>query len=153
VELVVLIGLQASGKSSFVRAHLAETHVHVSKDLYRSARRPAKRQAREIAAAFEAGRSVVVDNTNPSAAVRAELIKLGQVYGARIVGYYFQSVLEDCLVRNDARLGDARVPRVALLSTTKKLELPALSEGFDQLSYVTLAESPVDFVVGPWREA
>jgi predicted kinase len=30
-ELVVLIGLPAAGKTSFYRARLAATHVHVSK--------------------------------------------------------------------------------------------------------------------------
>ncbi len=33
MDLVILIGLQASGKSTFVRTRLAETHVHVSKDV------------------------------------------------------------------------------------------------------------------------
>jgi hypothetical protein len=32
VELVIFIGLQASGKTSFYRACFAATHAHVSRD-------------------------------------------------------------------------------------------------------------------------
>jgi len=34
LELVVFTGLQASGKTSFYRHHLADTHAHVSKDAW-----------------------------------------------------------------------------------------------------------------------
>jgi predicted kinase len=51
----------------------------------------ARRQAQLIEAALQAGRSVVVDNTNPTVEERASLIELGKLYGAQILGYYFQS--------------------------------------------------------------
>ena len=39
-ELVIFVGLQASGKSTWYRSHYAVTHEHVSKDLYpRSAKK------------------------------------------------------------------------------------------------------------------
>jgi len=47
-ELVILVGLQASGKSTFYRRHLSGTHVLVSKDLLRNNRRPARRQVQLI---------------------------------------------------------------------------------------------------------
>ena len=40
-ELAILIGLQASGKSTFYRRHLAATHALVSKDRFRNNRNPA----------------------------------------------------------------------------------------------------------------
>lgn len=59
MELAILIGLQASGKTTSYRRHLADTHVHVSKDLFgRSARRGQPRQLRLIAEALAAGRDV-----------------------------------------------------------------------------------------------
>ncbi len=64
-ELIVLIGLQGSGKSTFRAARFDDTHVVVSKDLMRNNRRPAERQAPLIQEALLAHRSVVVDNTNP----------------------------------------------------------------------------------------
>ncbi len=151
MELVLFVGLQGSGKSSFYRQRLAETHVHLSKDLWPHAVRKEARQRRYIAEALAAGRSVVVDNTNPSREVRAPLIALGREYQAHIVGYDFASKLEDCLARNASRVGRARVPDVALRATVKQLQRPRLEEGFDALFHVTLT---VDggFRVEPWRE-
>ena len=63
-ELVIFIGLQASGKTSFYRSRLAQTHVHISKDLMRNNRRPERRQQQLVREALSAGRSLVVD-THP----------------------------------------------------------------------------------------
>jgi len=43
MEIVILVGLQGSGKSSFRRSRFDATHVVVSKDNFRSNRRPARR--------------------------------------------------------------------------------------------------------------
>jgi predicted kinase len=137
-ELVVFIGLQASGKSSFYRARFAGTHDWVSKDRFPNNRNPARRQRQLIEEALAAGRSVVVDNTNPTPADRTELIALARSLGARVVGYYFASRLEDCLERNRQRQGRARVPDVALYATRKRLCLPSLAEGFDRRYSVRL---------------
>ena len=153
MDLVVFMGLQAAGKTSFFRARFALTHVHVSKDRYpRSARNRGARQGREIEAALAGRQSVVVDNTNPTRAERAELVALARRHGARAVGYYFQSVLADCLERNEQRTGRARIPEVGLYSTSKLLELPSLEEGFTKLFYVQLGAGQA-FHVSPWRES
>ena len=137
-ELVIFVGLQASGKSTFFRDRFAATHVHVSKDRFRNNKNPNKRQAQLIEAALQEGKSVVVDNTNPTAEERRPLIELGRRYGAKIVGYYFDSEVRRCLERNRQRTGKARVPDVALYATGKKLVRPAYLEGFDELFYVRI---------------
>jgi len=152
VDVVLLIGLQASGKSTFARAHLVATHAHVSKDFFPSgARNKARRQAREIESALGAGRSVVVDNTNPTRADRAEIIAIARRAGARVHGYYFESRLEACKARNAKREGRSRVPDVALRATARRLERPVREEGFDALFYVR-ASSSGRFDVSPWKE-
>jgi predicted kinase len=151
MELVLFIGLQGSGKSSFQRQRFAETHVLVSKDLWPHARRKEARQRRYISEALAAGRAVVVDNTNPSPEVRAPLIALGRAHGARVVGYYFASDLKLCLERNAQRQGRARVPEVALFATVKQLQRPSRAEGFDALYHVTLTAEG-DFRVEDWKE-
>ncbi len=137
-ELVLFIGLQGAGKSSFYRAHLAGTHDLVSKDRFPNNRNPRRRQRLLIEEALAAGRSVVVDNTNPTVAERAELIALDRSFGARVVGYYFESCLGDCLQRNRQREGKQRVPDIALFVTCKRLCPPTPGEGFDRLSQVRL---------------
>jgi predicted kinase len=133
MELVILVGLQGSGKTTFYRARFAATHAHVSKDNFRSNPRPARRQRSLIAEAFAAGRSVVVDNTNPTVADRAELVELGRTAGAGVVCYYFPPDVDASLRRNALREGKARVPDHAVRITAARLEPPTLNEGFDRL--------------------
>jgi predicted kinase len=152
MELVILIGLQGAGKSSFYRSRFASTHVLVSKDRLRNNRRPARRQRQLIEEALAAGQSVVVDNTNPTVRERAELIELGRRYQARIIGYYFESRLEDCLARNRLRTGKDRVPDVALYTVARKLERPSHAEGFDYLFHVRLAGDLI-FDVREWVDS
>jgi predicted kinase len=146
VELVVLIGLQGSGKSTFYRTFYAATHVWVSKDRLRNNRRPQRRQMQLIEEALQQGRSVVVDNTNPTAEDRAPLIEVARRYGAEVVGFFFESELEDCLERNRRRAGRERVPDRALHITLNRLRPPTPAEGFDRLYRVALAAGG-DFMV------
>src|SRR5262245_31982211 len=103
LEVVILIGFQGAGKSTFRAQRFEGTHALVSKDLWRNNRRPERRQQRLIAAALAAGQSVVVDNTNPSVEERASTIETARSFGARVVGYFFESPLRECVARNEAR--------------------------------------------------
>jgi predicted kinase len=147
LELVVFVGLQASGKTTFFHERFAASHVHVSKDLFRNARKKEERQNRLIEEALSAGRSVVLDNTNPSRSIRATAISIAQRHGARIVAFYFESRVAQSLRRNEGRLGKARVPDVAIRSTASMLELPRWDEGFEEVSHVAIREG--GFVVEP----
>ena len=140
-ELVVFVGLQASGKSTFFRERFAATHAHVSKDLFPNNRNRNRRQGELVSAVLGAGRSVVVDNTNPTVEERGPLIRLGSEFGARIVGYHFESPVRSCLARNARREGKARVPDVAIFATAKRLVPPSRAEGFDELFRVRLNDS------------
>jgi predicted kinase len=154
MELVLFIGLQGSGKSSFYQERFAGSHVLVSKDLWPHARRRDARQQRLISEALAAGRSVVVDNTNPTVEGRAPLITLGKAHGAQVVGYSFASPIEDCLARNARRKGRARVPDVALYATRKVLRWPSPAEGFDALYFVYLTPEGIFRVTdGGWPGA
>lgn len=135
-ELVIFVGLQAAGKSSWYRAHLAATHVHVSKDLMKNVRNRDAKQEALIAESLAAGKSVAVDNTNPTPAVRAPLIALGRTHGARVVACFFESTVRDAVARNRGREGNARVPDVAIFATARKLLPPTLEEGFDEVRMI-----------------
>jgi predicted kinase len=150
--LIIFIGLQASGKSTFFRHHFAETHELVSKDLMRNNKNRSIRQAQLIEQALQRGSSVVVDNTNPTIEERKALIELGKQYDAQIIGYFFESEVQASLERNSLRSGKARVPSVAIYTTIKKLELPVFAEGFHKLFYVRIIGNwAID--VCEWKES
>ncbi|HEU5229717.1 MAG TPA: ATP-binding protein [Ktedonobacteraceae bacterium] len=151
MEVVILIGLQAAGKSTFYQTHFANTHEYVSKDQLRNNRQPARRQQQLIEAALQAGRSVVVDNTNPTREEREPLIRLGHQYGAEIIGYYFEPQVKQSLERNRQRMGKAQVPDIAIFSTLKKLTRPAYAEGFDKLYLVRTGKETI-FEIVDWEE-
>lgn len=136
LELIVFVGVQAAGKSTYYRAHLAATHVHVSKDLMPNTRNRDAKQTAMITQALAAGRSVVVDNTNPTPLVRAPLIALGKTLGARVAAYYFEVPPKVAAARNRLREGKARVPDVVIFVTAKKLVPPSLDEGFDEVRVI-----------------
>jgi predicted kinase len=143
-ELVIFVGLPGSGKSTCYFAHFADSHVHVSKDLLPNARGRDDRQSLQVERALADGRSVVVDNTNPTRDVRAPLIAIGRRHGARIIAYYFECSVRLAIVRNAQRDGKGRVPKVAIFTTQKKLQPPAAEEGFDELHVIKQVERTQD---------
>jgi len=151
LELIMFIGLQASGKSSFFHRHFSASYTHVSKDLLRNNGRPARRQQQLIEEALQARLSVVVDNTNVTLESRAEVIHVGRLYNATVISYYFEPQVSQCLERNRQRTGKARVPDVAIFATLKKLVRPSYQEGFDRLFYVRIADDGA-FEVSDWIE-
>ena len=150
MEIIILIGLQASGKSTFYRTYFADTHKHVSKDLLNSSKNKNKnqKQAERIERAFQEQRSVVVDNTNVTVQDRLSLIDEGRRYDANIIGYYFQLDVLSSRTRNMQRTGKAQVHEKAIFITAHKFEPPSYAEGFDTLYYVRVgkestSENPV----------
>ena len=140
LECIILIGLPGAGKTTFYRRYFAASHVHISKDLWPHASRRDARQLRAIDEALAAGRSVVVDNTNATSAERAAIIGAARARDARIVGYFVDVATRMAIARNAERSDRARVPNVAIFTVAKRLQRPVLTEGFDQLFCVEIAE-------------
>jgi predicted kinase len=140
VELVILTGLQAAGKTTFYRERFAATHVHISKDAWPNARKKEARQRRLVEEHLRAGRSVVIDNTNPTAAERLPLIAIARAAGARVASYAFVASVQEVLPRNASREGRARISDVGIFTVAKKLVPPAPEEGFDARYAVRLTE-------------
>jgi predicted kinase len=150
MELIILIGLQASGKSTFYRIRFAETYEHISKDLLKSSKNMNKnqKQAERIERAFLEQRSAIIDNTNVTVQDRQMLIDIGRRNDATIIGYYFQPDISGSRTRNRQREGKAQVPEKAIFITAHKFEPPSYAEGFDALYYVRIgkdstSENPV----------
>lgn len=146
MEAAILIGLPGAGKSSFFKQRFFDTHVRMSLDLLRTRYR--ERCLLDFCLATE--QKFVIDNTNPTKAERQTYIEAAKSKRFRIIGYYFESKVEDCLRRNAQRPDGQRVPDVAILAKAKEFELPALDEGFDELFHVRLSDG--GFVVSEWQD-
>jgi predicted kinase len=133
MEIVLFVGLQASGKTTFYRQKFAATHEHISLDVLGT--RARERQA--MAACLATRRPFVVDNTNLRAADRAPYVAAARAAGFRVSGYFFRTELKAAIARN-AKRDAGRVPIPALARAFKRLEVPAWEEGFDELYTVTL---------------
>ncbi len=147
MEAVILIGIQASGKSSFCRDRFYNTHIRINLDMLKTRHR----EKILVQACLDAQQRFVVDNTNPTPADRARYIIPAKDKGFRVVGYYFQSVLEDCKRRNSQRQGKQVIPVPGILATHKKLVLPSWDEGFDALYSVKLGTN-YSFIVKEWNQ-
>jgi predicted kinase len=143
-KAILFIGLQASGKSTFYQRKMSE-YIHINLDTLHT-RNKEKQLLEEC---LRNGNSFVVDNTNPTAAEREKYIHAAKAHGFFVEGYYFQSILADCILRNRNREGKACVPDKAIAGTSNRLELPDLEEGFDRLYFVRMERD--GFAVEPWR--
>jgi predicted kinase len=144
MEAVILVGIQASGKSTFYARRYADTHVRISRDLLGTR----ARERRLLEECIAAGRPFVADNTSVTAEERARFVGPARAAGYRVVGYLFRTEPRAAIARNKLREGRAAIPIPAILGTHKRLEEPRMGEGFDALYAVTLTPAN-EFVVAP----
>jgi len=148
METVIFIGAQATGKSSFYRFRFLDTHVRINLDMLRSR----NRERILLEACLQARQPFVIDNTNATREERARYFAIAKQHASSVSGFYFQSVAQDCVVRN--RLRDRRplpaVPEVAIRGTIARLERPSWSEGFNALNFVRIVDG--SFVVEEWND-
>jgi predicted kinase len=131
-----MVGLQGSGKTTWVSRHLAGTHAVVSKDHWPHARRREARQRRVVAELLAGGARVVVDNTNAAPEDRAPLIAAAREAGVPVRAVWVDTPPDVCLARNEERQGRARVPPVGVFATRARFGPPTTAEGFDRVDIV-----------------
>jgi predicted kinase len=134
-ECIILVGLPGAGKTTFARRRYP-SHEQISKDLLPASGNKQARQDAALRRALAARRSVIVDNTNVSPAERAAVIAIAREFDARVVGYYIEATTREAIARNEGRTGRAKVPKVAIFASAKRLVPPVLEEGFDELHTV-----------------
>jgi len=143
---IIFIGIPASGKSSFFAKQFKDKCVHINLDTVNTR----NKEMVLLDKCLKANESFVVDNTNPTKADRQRYIIPAKAAGYHVEGYFFQSILADCISRNDNRTGKAKIPDIAIVSKSNELELPTMDEGFDALYFVKLEKD--NFIVDDWRD-
>lgn len=147
MEGIIFTGIQASGKSTFYKEYFFRTHVRINLDQVKTR----NRERRLLEVCLETGQPVVIDNTNPAVEDRARYMRLFKEYGFKIIGYYFESKIEQAKERNSARVGKEVIPLPGLLSTYRRLVIPSMQEGFDELYYVAM-DGKGGFWLDDWQK-
>ncbi|MBI9019538.1 MAG: AAA family ATPase [Phycisphaerae bacterium] len=132
MEMIIFIGLQASGKSTFYMNFFFNSHMRINLDMLRTR----NREDKLLNYCIETQLPFVVDNTNPTKQDRIRYFDKIRSCGYSIIGYYFQSKIDECLKKNQQRTGRYKVSEVGIKSTYAKLELPTYAEGYEKLYYV-----------------
>src|SRR4051794_29269322 len=141
METVIFCGIQGSGKSTFYKEHFFKTHVRISLDLLKTRHR----ENMLLHTCVVMQQPFVIDNTNATKRERHKYIEKAKTYKFIIKGYYFHTSVADALARNKNRTGKENIPVAGIITTHKKLEIPAYQEGFDKIYRVVIAND--EFII------
>ena len=131
-KIVIMMGIQGSGKSTFYHTYLKDDFVHINLDTLKTRHQ----EDLLIRQCIREEKNFAIDNTNPTKANRQRYIPLAQAAGYKIIGFFMESKLRPCIERNNQRTGKARIPSTAIAATSNKLQIPGYEEGFDELYFV-----------------
>jgi predicted kinase len=146
----VLMGIQASGKSTWAAANAERLEaVVVASDEIRNELEAAGIDAtnegdrvfaifeERVARLLDAGRNVIADATHARRAWRANVLLIARRAHARTVAVWFQAPLATCRARNarkpgGSQWGDRMVPDKILVDMWHRFEPPGVEE-FDEI--------------------
>ena len=137
-EMVINVGLPASGKSSFAHKYLIPNDYHyVNRDTLKTP----KRCLMETEKALQQNKSVVIDNTNVTQEERKSYIDLAKKYNIKCRCLLFTTSKEVCIHNNHFRNFITNnevfiIPQIVYNIMNKKYEEPQLKEGFTSIDKV-----------------
>lgn len=135
-ELILMVGIPASGKSTFAIRHLEPRGYHrVNRDTLGT---PAKCLT-AVKTALGSGKSAVVDNTNPSASARSDYIKVAKGFGVPVRVLWMEtpeSLADHCNLFREKLNGTRHVPDIAYNMYRKNFAAPDASEGIVEIMKV-----------------
>ena len=138
VEMVILVGLPASGKSTFVKTYMEPNkYIAVNRDELKTQDKCMKLCSDSL----KAKKSVVIDNTNPSKDSRQSYINIAKKLGVPVRCFHFQATKELAEHMNMFRQTQSagkirRVPAVGYNMFKSKFVAPDISEGFTEIKKI-----------------
>lgn len=147
MQLIIFIGIQAVGKSTFYKEKFFKTHLRISLDMLKTR----NREKSLFNMCLELRQPVVIDNTNPMVEDRELYIIPAKEHGFKITGYYFSSRISEAIRRNKMRSGKECIPEAGIRAAGKRLVVPTYDEGFDELFYVSIGGNN-RFIVKKWLD-
>lgn len=133
MKLVIVRGIQASGKTTWAKNWVSEDPEHRVRISYDDARRecgvywiPSREHyiractIEKLKIALVCGYDVVIDNMNISPSSVEPFVRLAETYGAKIESVDFKTPLEVCLERDSKRAGDERIGEEVIRATYER---------------------------------
>jgi bifunctional polynucleotide phosphatase/kinase len=131
-EILICVGSPGSGKSTFVLKYLSE-YSRVNNDELKTKEKCLKVCEEQL----KLGKSVVIDNTNPSADVRQRYTSIAKSLNIPVRALYFDVDKQTCFHNNFMRKANAHrkhiskaVPGIPIHGFFKNHTVPLVSEGF-----------------------
>ena len=140
-EMMVLVGRPASGKSRIAEIYGQEGYQIVSKDVSKTL----EKTLSIAEAAIAQGKSVIVDNTNPSQNDRSRYIQLAKKYNLPVRAIYLDvpRELNDHLHVIRTILGQKEhIPEIAYRNYNSNFQMPSLAEGFNDVITIGFTYDP-----------
>mgnify|MGYP003292791365 CR=1 FL=1 len=138
---IIFVGIQGCGKTTFYRKRI-EPYMkgwkHISMDEIHNR----NKESALVQECIDLRLSFVIDNTNPTKEERKRYLDMLDGKGYRVMCYFFQSRVKDCIERN--KLRGEPVPAKAIAATSNKLELPSKDEGFTDMVYIKVVPPHFD---------
>ncbi|MGY5143702.1 MAG: AAA family ATPase [Candidatus Nitrosopumilus sp. bin_32a] len=137
LEYVLMIGVALSGKTTYIKANF--DHERVALSFFDNIR---KKEFEYIEECLKAGKSVVIDDTNLTIAIRKQHIDLAKKYNAKVRGVLMNTSRGLLEKRQKSRRDP--FPLAVIYKQIRQLETPVSEEGFDELIVKKDYESPKD---------
>lgn len=134
-EMVIIVGRPASGKSTLRERHFTpHGYVAVNRDTLGTQEKCLKMASESL----KAGKSVIVDNTNPSKAVRQPYIDIAKKHHVPVRCIYLNVPNEvafhlNYFRQNQSKGVQRRVPAVGFRVFEKNFQMPEVGEGFAEV--------------------
>lgn len=131
MEIIVLCGIPASGKSTFYEKKLKNSFEIISLDYLKDR----ANELRVIKACLSENKSFVIDNTNVSKEDRERYIDIARKKHISITCCFFKPDVKKSITRNKSRKfnGGRFVPEQVIYIMNNKFEIPSYDEGFNDI--------------------
>jgi len=131
MEVVMLIGVAGSGKTTFCKKFLPH-HEHISLDNIQDHNR--REEFSLIEMNLKEGKNIVIDDTNLTRRIRHNHIMRIKKHNALIVGVFFDLSIQRIQLQNSRR--ERKLETHILFHMKKQLEPPSYDEGFDYIQRI-----------------
>ncbi|VDK36000.1 unnamed protein product [Taenia asiatica] len=132
--LILMVGYPASGKSTFCNNHLSQLgYAIISRDVLKDM----KKCVAKCEQMLKAGSSVVVDNTNVTAASREPFLKTTKSLGVPAYACVMQTSLDHCrhneMFRQLTVKNHSKISSIVFNQMKKNYQPPTKNEGFEEI--------------------